>query len=178
MTTRSYQPLHNPVSPNLNGALHCIGYDADTERCVILGFDVNNEVFRPMKLPNGLGKKVSRYKLLLFQKSLIALCCFDSPLVFSFEIWVMKQYGSVESWTKMWKCNSPGFERGDVLGFRDNGEILCCAYNNSRRIIISFDPNTREEKELLDAPFTLFDGIRYCESLVLLDNGNAVSYIT
>ncbi|XP_071725172.1 F-box protein At3g07870-like [Rutidosis leptorrhynchoides] len=174
-----YRIICNNALPSFNGALHWIGEHIDNwEDLVILCFNVNKEVFHEIKLPNNL--HIHTPELLVFEQySIISLFCFTLDHAdedFSFEVWAMKEYGNMESWTRMWKCHLPEFGSGDVFGVRDNGELLCHLYSLS--VIISLDPMTGKEKELLKAPGSGFDGIRYRESLVLLDDPKALSYST
>lgn len=83
------------------------------------------------------------------------------------DIWVMKKYGGVETWTKMYSLGKPGMEpMPRVLGFRKNGDLMLRTCNNLR--LVSRDPVGTE------IDYFGIQGRRtyvctYTESLVLLD---------
>lgn len=80
-------------------------------------------------------------------------------------VWVMKEYGVAESWTKLYTISIP--ERlTRTIGFRKDGEVLLQLRNKE---LVSYDPVTGNVKDL-----GIFGSIRsfyvgtYVESLVLL----------
>ncbi|XP_071722382.1 F-box/kelch-repeat protein At3g06240-like [Rutidosis leptorrhynchoides] len=179
-TISEFAPNFNyrePVQPCFNGALHWIGYYGSNHKAVILGFDVNKEEFRVLPLPEALEENKLKPTLLVFEKSSLALCrYFESPQ-FHIEIWVMKEYGDVESWSKLWNYGFHELGYGDVLGFRNDGKLLCTVFNRDQ-VVVSVDLETGESEVLLEeAPYTSFDGLKYRETLFLLDNAQAQSYI-
>ncbi|KAL4376578.1 hypothetical protein GQ457_02G032620 [Hibiscus cannabinus] len=96
------------------------------------------------------------------------------------ELWVMKEYGVVESWTKVLTLHTVPryalFPR--VMWFRKNGEVLLHMHNAK---IASLDLNSQEmedslylnsqkiEPHVVDAGADLLSVRSYVESLVLLD---------
>ncbi|XVF78158.1 hypothetical protein PTKIN_Ptkin14bG0106900 [Pterospermum kingtungense] len=89
----------------------------------------------------------------------------------SLELWIMKTYGVVGSWTKVLQLTDQ-FWFGSyltVLGFRKNGEVLLQPIGAE---LDSLDLNSLQMKHLdiqADYGFSYVDS--YVESLVLLDKG-------
>ncbi|KAF5205808.1 F-box/kelch-repeat protein [Thalictrum thalictroides] len=126
LDTYGINDISNESAPVLvNGALHFLAatpvstiYDA------ILSFDVKNEVFQVISPPNG---PVS-YNI--FKD--VRLGEFGGLLYMSFtlkdvgiDIWIMQEYGVVESWTNQFKINLPSFKSSlKLLGVADNGETV------------------------------------------------------
>ncbi|XP_059663823.1 F-box protein CPR1-like [Cornus florida] len=112
----------------------------EENRYLILSFDMASEVFGEMVLPgcvaNGIGLQMS---ISVFGES---LSLFEYDSFGGCSIWVMKEYGIAESWTKLFSFKS--YIR-KVLGFRKNGEIVAAkSYIN----LVSFDPKSKQEVNL------------------------------
>ncbi|XP_059661238.1 F-box protein CPR1-like [Cornus florida] len=116
----------------VKGASHWVASEKGKERnrYLILSFDMGSEVFREIMLPagvaNGPGLNLS---ISLFGESL-SLFHYDGFLYDRSKrccIWVMKEYGVVESWTKLFTLGGGGLSK--VLGFRRTGEILVAKSN-------------------------------------------------
>nr|POF25000.1 f-box protein [Quercus suber] len=118
-----------------NGALHSIAYSRDHR--FILSFDVNDERFRKILLPPNylVGVSVDTENLAVFKGSL-ALIVFGQDVAENSNIchiWVMKEYGVVESWTK----RSVPMAMGDVEHFfccTINGELLIEKYGHTQSL--------------------------------------------
>ncbi|KAK9016765.1 hypothetical protein V6N11_079259 [Hibiscus sabdariffa] len=110
--------------PFVNGAVHWIGYQKRNNvrsTNVILGFDLSAEEFFEISLPESLiGLGPMDLSTMKYGESSIAVLKRDPGNVH--ELWVMKEYGVVGSWTKVLKLNRRWFP--DILGFRKNGEVL------------------------------------------------------
>ena len=115
-----------------NGALHAIAYGED--HSYILCFDVNDETFQKIILPEE-DYDLYECSLVVFKGSLamnmIGCLGFD----FDIYLWVMREYGVVDSWTKI----TVEFEEVERF-FRcvDDGELLF--WNDSE--VISYDPES------------------------------------
>ncbi|XP_050218358.1 F-box protein At3g07870-like [Mercurialis annua] len=153
----------------VNGFIHFMGYRGDEN--VILRFHVGDEVFRRIKLPGslvyGLGAHVyvSGYKqssIAVFYKN------FFGPV--EWQVWVMKEYGVVESWTKILTIDESMGLPGP-MGFRRNGDLMIECYHGDIR---SLEPESRKTKRLRicgenTGYYSFVDS--YAESLVLFDRG-------
>ncbi|GAA0161473.1 hypothetical protein LIER_17783 [Lithospermum erythrorhizon] len=146
---------------DLEGIAHCIGKDG-TGKLKIVSFDTQEEVFDSIGLPVNEGK-------------------YDRVLVHGWEtknkfcIWRMKEYGVVESWTKL---HNFAFNISvHPLAFRMNGDILWAGRNGE---LISTDVEGLQKYLSTCEAATCFSSCSYyVESLVLLDqtitNGVPVS---
>nr|POE59745.1 hypothetical protein CFP56_38363 [Quercus suber] len=126
----------------------------------ILSFDINDEIFREIRLPeNNLDDGVipigysQDFRLAVFKGSL-ALIASDIGQVEDFQvtykcvIWVMRRYGVVvvvvESWTKKTVAVKPGGPGQKFLGCTDSGQLLF--FHISGRIV-SYDPESGSQNE-------------------------------
>ncbi|KAI8006507.1 F-box/kelch-repeat protein [Camellia lanceoleosa] len=136
---------------------------------VVLSFDIGSEVFCEMRLPK---KLVSEFPL-----DLSVAVYGDSISVFHYdnrgpctnrdcEVWIMKEYGVVESWVKQFSvCLVEGIS--NVLGFRNNGELLVEMWNKK---VVSYQTANKRIKALeICGVQTSFHLDTYIESLVTLD---------
>ncbi|PQP99726.1 F-box protein CPR30 [Prunus yedoensis var. nudiflora] len=131
--------LHWPVFCKTNGDLYYF----------ILTFHLGKEVFRKMPMP-----KIIKWKFDLgMQLSVsdnrksIALFTMDNRFEDSFlEIWVMKEYGIKESWTKLITLGPEGPERllPRALWFRKSGEVLVLLTDKSRQELVSLDLESKQ----------------------------------
>ncbi|WRX29497.1 F-box domain - like 10 [Theobroma cacao] len=170
----------------VNGVVHWIGFermDDDGQsriKCLLLGFDMSNEVYKKIILPESLSNvphnhhsRLSRlYVVPYAELSSIAVIedCFDGGRT----IWVMKKYGVIETWTKMFSFgrletgHAPTFFSSvpRVLGFRKNGGSMLTACSNWQVFSHDLESNEIENLEIQGDVFYVFS---YVESLVLLD---------
>lgn len=117
----------------LNGVIHWVACDKQIDQsfcCLIVSFDLVCEVFDEMPLPDALAcEHVSNLLISNREGHLTMLeydmgkgreCC---------GIWVMKEYGVVGSWEKLYIIRLPGMLR-KVVGFRMNGEMILALKNH------------------------------------------------
>lgn len=93
--------------------------------------------------------------------------------IHSLNLWVMKEYAVVSSWTKVLTFDNQGDYIPRAIGFKKSGEVLL-AMKTGQFISEYFD--TQKVKILqISGNHTIVDS--YVESLVLLDKPNrAVTY--
>ncbi len=151
-----------------NGALHSIAQSGSHK--FILSFDVNDETFRRIMLPQNYldGFVWLSFERLAVFKGLLALFVFCKTLYGNMEIchiWVMREYGVVASWTK--KSIPVHLVRG-FFCCTDSGELLIDSFD---RGVISYDPESQNENNLgiQKSPSWLTYTADLMESLVLLD---------
>uniref|UniRef100_A0A2N9GJL4 F-box domain-containing protein n=2 Tax=Fagus sylvatica TaxID=28930 RepID=A0A2N9GJL4_FAGSY len=160
-----------------HGALHAIVETSDVK--FILAFDVNDEIFREIMLPQNLLDGVDSYHHLTVFKGSLALFAsgealdeWDEEYQISV-IWVMREYGVIESWTKI---SGPVIWVESFFGCTNNGELLIATTDD---LLISFDPeslnkndfgipNTLWVDRILDSTWMDYT-TNFVESLVLLD---------
>nr|XP_023892793.1 F-box protein CPR1-like [Quercus suber] len=183
ITSASFPPdinLTNWCSPaaSLNGAVHFAAeYVYKPSGPLVLSFDLHDEVFHVIPLPNVTFKWANNVHTSVIGGSLSLLfhyvrhadnkCC---------AIWVMKEYGVVDSWTKQFTVDlNGGGEIIRVLGLQKNGNILveailsgpsCCELS-------SYDPKSEQVKNLgICGRSYYFHVGNYMENLGLLDKPN------
>ncbi|KAG5235496.1 F-box protein [Salix suchowensis] len=152
-------------------------YDTDQHfsSAFLNGFDMSDEIFLEIALPSCLDNvRPSCLSLLVYKESSISVCQASFLSSVQFHIWVMKEYGVVESWTQLvltFGAQGEGIPR--ALGIRKE-ELLM---EKKRGWIVSGDLESQQVRDLRiwGEPFHTFTG-SYLESLVLLDKGNATSY--
>ncbi|KAI3758072.1 hypothetical protein L6452_05619 [Arctium lappa] len=90
------------VGTFLNGSLHWLAHHSnnDNENRAIASFNISEETFGDLSLPPQEGS-LPYYNLGVLQGCLSALC--DDMYYTDVEVWLMKEYGVVNSWTKFIK---------------------------------------------------------------------------
>ena len=151
-----------------NGALHCIANTTEDDS-FILCFDVNDERFREILLPaNDFRVK---HKRLVVIKGSLALVCYGKDLNEESDkccIWVMREYGVVESWTR----STIPVNFGRVFGSTTSDELLI---ETRDRWLVSLDPDSLNVNSLgIRSPRCLRYTTDFMESLVLVDGENQV----
>ena len=152
---------------------------------MILSFDVNSEKFKELPLPDDEGSFIVTKWVSSF-KGKLALIKFGSglqPHSMLCSIWVMKEYGVLDSWNKLYVVPVDGFI--GFAGFTNYGIFLIqnmpqlvSANSELERTYKSvlIDPETLHENEIsIQVKYNL-DVATYMESLALLDGANVVSY--
>lgn len=157
----------------LKGIVHWLGYepiDDSSSRSSILAFDIGDEVFGEVMLPDVLAKEaVTSLCLYTFGGSLALVKSSEAIDIEACDVWVMKEYGVKESWTKLYRIDlAEGFER--VVGFK-NGEVLLAFQGLD---LVAYNLETRQAKNLgiYGTPRSFYID-NYVESLLLL-KGNGV----
>ncbi|XP_021287354.1 F-box/kelch-repeat protein At3g23880-like [Herrania umbratica] len=163
----------------VNGVVHWIGFerlDDDGQssiKCLLLGFDMSNEVFKEIILPESLSNvphshrsRLSRlYVVPYAELSSIAVIedCFDGERT----IWVMKKYGVIETWTKLFRFGRTETRHVPrVLWLRKNGGSMLTASRNWQVFSHDVESNEIQNLEIQGEVFYVFS---YVESLVFLD---------
>jgi len=106
----------------------------------------------------------------------LALLCYDKKKFFC-SIWVMKEYGVVDSWVKQFTIDiARGIEK-NVLGFRKNGHIILEIMKEVNYWeLFSYDPVSQQATKLeIQKNMHTFCVDTYRENLVLLNQANVVS---
>ncbi|CAL5391037.1 unnamed protein product [Camellia sinensis] len=170
----------NTSSAFVNGAVHWVAFDPAKKRgsaILIVAFDMGNEVFREISLPNYQtnGRLHTSTAVAVLGESL-AVIDFESDLVptdliCNFHIWVMEEYGVIESWTKRYTVIGQHIF-SNVLGFRRNGDVLIIQGGLPGELV-SYDPQSHQIKYhgVYGNSFYLYT---YIESLVALDAADGV----
>ncbi|GLT65908.1 hypothetical protein SLA2020_383080 [Shorea laevis] len=171
----------------LSGVLHFValrrGSGGRPPMYLILGFDLQGEVFHEIVLPDDTVHNHGEYTVHVCRESL-AVVRFNpgnNEMDSTLEIWVMKEYAVEGSWTKLSNISLQGWAR--ALGFRKDGHLLLCMIRSHGwpwrdRVgqMVSFDPMSQEIKDLkICGNYSFFFFGSFVESLILLDKGNDLS---
>ena len=163
--------------PLINGALHWVA-SIKEENCMaetnIMAFDVNSEKFiRKLALPDGTTFLHLRRYLTSFRGKL----AFIEQSFCQYSIWVMRDYGVVESWNKLFVL--PFKNEYCWISLTDYGSLMVCYRNDPvKRLGFKFaliDTETLQEKKDPDIQHPSYVAT-FMESLVLLDGTNVESY--
>ncbi|XP_059650917.1 F-box protein CPR1-like isoform X2 [Cornus florida] len=154
----------------LNGSAHWLAYNRRMEGffSLIVSFHMGDEIFGENMVPAGCTfYSGSNARVAKFQESLSLI---DGIWGKTCSIWVMKEYGIADSWTKQFNIDtSVGFE--SVVGFTRKGEVLL-GLNSG--YLVAYDPDTERVLHLNIRGTTdrwcmdSFYGDAYTKSLVLL----------
>ncbi|XP_023923674.1 F-box protein CPR1-like [Quercus suber] len=155
---------------SLNGAV-CFAADRfDALGSILLSFDLGDEVFRVISLPNGNFKFEADIVILVF-KGLLSLICHEY-MGERCSVLGMKEYGVVDSWTELFTIDlKTQFCR--VLGFRKNGHLLVQYELSGGWELCSYDLESQRVKNLgyyRSPGYSSADN--YVENLFLLDKPN------
>jgi len=159
----------------LNGACYWIGYNSlerDEPRHATVAFNLGNEVFVQMTVPDCLvWDDFIDISLTVFDGMLSLVPCkkwlWEET---SCSVWVMKEYGVGESWTKLFNIEHvEGIQR--LVAFRENNEVLLAGEDGE---LISYDPNTNNWDCKLFGDVDSFYLDTFVESLVLLSEADRV----
>lgn len=155
-----------------NGAFHWVASEKQnkgTFQNLVAAFDMGNEVFREIMVPNDLVKiDVLQLSISVLGTSL-ALIQYEKILLSDHcWVWVMKDYGMTESWGRLYTIDMRE-EILRVVGFKKNNEVLCASATRGTGLV-SYDPNSREIKNLgIHGLNDRYYVDKYVESLVLLN---------
>lgn len=160
------------LSVFMNGVVHWLAQTPNDEgniRNVIVVFDIGHEVFDEMPVPKSVEGMEHLHMEVGAVDGLLALFpCngseWDLEGEESYSIWVMREYGVVESWTKLFDIDvGVGLRR--VVGFTKNGVLVIKGAN-----LLSYEPSSQKifnpHIQSLTESFYLNT---YVESLVLLN---------
>lgn len=120
----------------LNGAVHWVGYDR--EHCIIIAFHLGDEAFHCFETPSSVDY-IKQLRPVVIQESLSLL----QHRQHKCSIWMMKTYGSSNSWVKQVDVNLTNVV-DRVIGLRKKGELLVEIQGG----LYSFDPDAAKGKEL------------------------------
>ncbi|OVA20844.1 F-box associated domain [Macleaya cordata] len=160
----------------VNGALHWIAsrhVEGSEASKVIVSFDIGDEIFHELPLPNGLDDKMEINVGVLGG----GLCLLGNLYKVCVDVWVMKDYGVIESWTKLFTIPHhrtcihylrpiQSFKYGEILF-----EVRLLKKGNIA--LVSYDPNRDEIVKILKirgCPGS-FSKEAYVGSLVSLKSG-------
>ena len=162
-----------------NGHINELGQNCDCE--IILSFDMSREVFRIMRLPDEMHRKLrypvdwvsstQRNKVFSVFNDCLAFVVYEEDAMTEkyFDIWVMREYGVEDSWTKQLVVGPLlGIHR--PLQFSKNGMLLLLL--GDKRSTVLYNIGSKEIRNLqipeFPEPVIPREAMVYVESLVSL----------
>ncbi|KAL6976163.1 hypothetical protein U1Q18_024953 [Sarracenia purpurea var. burkii] len=136
----------------------------------IVSFDMVGEMFQEIKLPNcSLDGGALTGSVAVLRESLCLFARGNEAGNEVWEIWAMKEYGVVESWSKQFIINNnEGISW--PLGFMKNGEVILGTIEGELSL---YDTKSQQVKDLyMHGNPDMVDIFPFVESLVLLDRAN------
>ncbi|XP_062153478.1 F-box/kelch-repeat protein At3g06240-like [Alnus glutinosa] len=159
----------------VNGAVHWLAHTPlcqDAFRNVIVSFNVGDEAFGEMAVPESLQGYLLNMAVTVLNGSLALVPCNRRSGDECQSVWVMKEYGVAESWTKLFDIEIDGGGLKRVIGFTENGEVLLVTKDGK---LVSYEPSTQETMDLHIRGLTeSFFLDTYVESIVLLNVADGV----
>jgi F-box interacting protein len=156
----------------VNGALHWPANTPSWQRAfrnVIVWFNMKDEAFGEVGMPKSLqGLEDLNVSVALVDGLLALFPCATARNETSQAVWVMKEYGAEESWSKLFDVRIGVLER--VIGFTKSDEVLV----QKAQSLFSFGPSSQG---YVDLPIRDPEDIyldTYVESLVLLNAADRV----
>ncbi|XP_019162887.1 PREDICTED: F-box/kelch-repeat protein At3g06240-like [Ipomoea nil] len=164
-----YMVYHVWTQVFINGAVHWIGYkllENQGFQSLIVVFTMADELFDEILLPDELAPvNPSNLSIMVFEEFVAVVKYSRRIHGGSCELWIMKEYGVVDSWTRLHTIELVG-RMEKIVGFRKNGEFLL---STNKSELVSYCPNTRVFNDLGIPGIKLsFYVDKYLESLVLL----------
>ncbi|KAM1166125.1 hypothetical protein ACFX2G_025897 [Malus domestica] len=167
----------------VHGAVHWIASRRKENglRNVILSLDVSDETFKEIELPEDLARVLpTKYMAISAAGKSIAVKHYDQNI---HSIWIMREYGVVDSWTKKFSIDThviPNFRVVQIMGCRKNGEFLLEMYDHGRKTgeLVSHDPSNNRNEFLgihTDPGYSCIE--YYTESLALLDRASDLMHV-
>ncbi|KAL2496886.1 F-box protein [Forsythia ovata] len=160
----------------IKDTVHWLAYDSVEDSRQSNGFysfiaslHVDDEVFGKILLPDNLSRVCERYlSITVVGESLGVIKYDDSGSC----VWVMKQYGVMKSWTKLYNIDFVG-GIDNVVGFRKNGEVLLASPGDE---LVTYNPETALSKDIgIYGNARSFYIDKFMESLVLLTGQDVVA---
>ncbi|KAK1560324.1 hypothetical protein Q3G72_025238 [Acer saccharum] len=155
----------------VNGCVNWVAYwTNDVYSNYILAFDFDSEEFGQITLPKGhhIGES-HRHLLAVLRESLaLIVSYYNDNRIGCCNIWVMKEYGIVESWSKQYSI-IPNERIFRCLGIVNNRGLMLDAVDE--KVVISYDLDKQEYNKPLVFDEDLDELVTFRESLVLYEEG-------
>ncbi|XP_004301299.1 PREDICTED: F-box/kelch-repeat protein At3g23880-like [Fragaria vesca subsp. vesca] len=187
------------ISSFINGASHWIQTldkvgkrrDQDDDEYVIVLFNMETELFGEMQMPEALRKYKPRtsYIISKYEECLALIETGRQRELNVLQVWVMKEYGVVESWTRLYKISGLVSIPLDPFGFKSSCELVLSMQLGRLNPLQTVNFENGEVKDfVIDEHHTStrlpqplrpgYDSVKsyFVESLVLFDHPSATSY--
>ncbi|KAK9072447.1 hypothetical protein SSX86_008881 [Deinandra increscens subsp. villosa] len=171
ITSPVWTAIHEPdaIGSFSNGAIHWIRkhkpVNSEKRETTILTFDIKNEVFSEILLPNG-GKSEQRGFFSLGDLKGCLYAVYEGYFGVDMDVWVMKEYGVESSWSKVIKLDWTRFSCSyymDPVCFTHDGNVVV-RLDETRVVIYNLKEDTI--KKFKKERSGCLDWVVYTESLV------------
>lgn len=148
----------------MNGAIHWLASSRERGyRSVIAAFGFADEVFDEMPLPSGVDvDKFVFYELVVLKG---CLCMVDAPFNWEMDVWIMKEYGVGESWTKFRIDAISEFDIVKPMCFVGDEEVVLLTEGESL-VVYNVKEKTLGDMVVDGVPAMFIDGGTFIGSLV------------
>ncbi|KAL7220572.1 hypothetical protein ACSBR2_013452 [Camellia fascicularis] len=142
----------------LNGCVHWLAQRGSDYFSVIVAFDLGNETFREFLPP----PFVNNAELPCFYPAVLGgyLCLPDFT-----DVWVMKEYGKKESWTKFTIGKPDDISRIELVGLLEDSEFLL-SRDKEQLVVYNLKGKTWRDMVVCGIPDSFTSGGTYVESLI------------
>ncbi|XP_028065948.1 F-box/kelch-repeat protein At3g06240-like [Camellia sinensis] len=148
----------DPSGVYLNGCIHWLAQRSSDYISVIVAFDLGNEVFREFLPPPFVNNAVLPWFYPAVLGGYLCLPAFT-------DVWVMKEYGKKESWTKFSICKREDIPRIDVVCLLEDGEFLL-SRDEEQLVVYNSKDETSRDMVVCGIPGSFTSGGTYVESLI------------
>ncbi|KAI3444437.1 hypothetical protein Pfo_001102 [Paulownia fortunei] len=167
-----FMPKNWSSSVFVNGVVHWLAYkrpEFNGQPNCIMGFDVVEEVFKLMELPQNLGPNCKELRLspLVDEKSVALFISYRENMDETWDLWLMNDYGKAESWTRKYTIVLEQVFFPLKIG--NGGEILA-AISDEKLVLIDVEKAEVKDLEVCGLPQSFYIA-GYMPSLALLDIG-------
>ncbi|RHN45342.1 putative F-box domain-containing protein [Medicago truncatula] len=148
----------------VNGNVNWLALDGVTSSCVIVSLDLTKESYQKLLPPN---MEMDHWTTLGVLKD--CLCIFASNDVF-LNVWAMKEYGNVESWTKSYHIPHKEFHGLFAYTYENENDQLLMDFNelghySLKLVVYDFKSGTLKTHEIQSLRYDMEPEV-YIESLI------------
>ncbi|KAG8369906.1 hypothetical protein BUALT_Bualt14G0062100 [Buddleja alternifolia] len=148
----------------VNGAIHWLASSPESGYpSVIAAFDLANELFDEIPAPIGVDAQKFVFNMLMVVDG--CLCMIDVRRNGATDIWVMKEYGLRESWSKISVERDYEWDIVKALCFIGDEEVVLVTEQESL-VVHNMKDGSLKDMIVDGAPATVIDGGTFVESLV------------
>ncbi|XP_051125746.1 F-box protein CPR1 [Andrographis paniculata] len=140
---------------HVNGALHTLEISDLMDSARIMAFDLDTEKHNELTMPPGIQARNFDLNLDMIGGCLSVVCSRRSRVI----VWVMKEYGVKESWTKLFSISFPEIERDDflkLLVYSQDGNRVLLNCDDKRLVWYDLRKKTAEKVCVEGIPFVFY----------------------
>ncbi|XP_047313144.1 F-box/kelch-repeat protein At3g23880-like [Impatiens glandulifera] len=133
----------------------------------IISFDMVHELFREIQMPDAFSVSFDSRLRILELNGLLALASSTSRESTLIDIWVMREYGNSESWSKVMSFGGADCMNIWFLGSWINGEVILGGKWRERNHLMLFEPSSKKSIKHVeyDSNWDISQACNYYETL-------------